>query len=466
MANAICFLCTFLLSVCHFQYFCVGIGVRDTLKLGDWIYDGNDDKIVSAGNVFQLGFFTPTGNTNSDTYFGIWYFNSPEVVVWVANRINPIPYKVFATFGIDMTSGNLEVSDSRYTITYFSTNLTHSPKSRPYLSTAKLYDSGNLVLTDDRTSAILWESFNYPTDTFLLGMKMDKNLKLGSWTSDKDPAPGNFSFRSDGVYTKHRSKPYCKIEGESANSFISNQTNKISAAVLYLSGTNPSSTTTTSKELSYCKNTSCFKVFDSYSRLLMRFDGKIEFLKWDINSMKWSVVWEEPKGPCDVYNACGSSSSCKPGSDNLCTCLPGYEPANNKDWKSGDFSGGCTKISSNCKPDNTTFDVRLVIKVRSNTPHFKAGRSEDDCQSLCQNDCRCQAYSYRSKNTDYGRNLVSSRCWYWYDDLLDIQEGSADGDHNIYFRHDPPPDIGTFFLSLYIVPLGFFLFNFYINTKY
>lgn len=440
MANAICFLCTFLLSVCHFQYFCVGFTVTDTLKLGDWIYDGTDDKIVSAGNIFQLGFFTPSGITNGDRYFGIWYCNSPEVVVWVANRTNPMPFKVYGTFGIDMTSGNLEVSDSSHSITYFSTNLARSPKSRPYLSTAKLNDSGNLVLTDDRTSAILWESFNHPTDTFLLGMKMDKTLNLTSWTSDKDPAPGNFSFASDGVYTKYRSKPYWKIEGESANSFITNQSNKISAAVLYLSGP------------SYCKSTSCYKIFDSYSRLLMGYDGNIQYLRWDITSMTWSVVGAEPQGPCSIYNACGSSSKCKPteSGKQSCTCLPGYETANDKDQKSSEFSAGCRKISSNCKRDNTTtFDVLLVTKVRSNTPHFKIGNSEDDCKWGCQDDCRCQAYSYRSKNTDYGRNLISSACWYWYDDLIDIQEGSTDGDHSIYFRHDPPPDIGTFIVPFF-----------------
>ncbi|XP_074357336.1 G-type lectin S-receptor-like serine/threonine-protein kinase At4g03230 isoform X2 [Apium graveolens] len=442
MPNVICFLCTFLLSVFHFQYFCVGI--RDTLKLGDWIHDGGDEKIVSAGSIFQLGFFTPSGNTDGGRYFGIWYFNSPEVVVWVANRTNPIPFRVFGTFGINMTSGNLEVSNSGSTFTYFSTNLTHSPKSRPYLSTAKLYDSGNLVLTDDRTSATLWESFDHPTDTFLLGMKMDKNLNLTSWKSDKDPAPGDFSFRSDGVYRKNK-LPYWKIEGESANSFIPNEGNKISAAVLSLiSCTNNTSPKAESKGWLYGNDTSCSKVFDSNSRLRMGYNGEIKFLKWDINYTRWRVLWVEPQG-CSVYNACGSFSECKPGSGNYtCNCLPGYEPANDNDGKSGDFSGGCKEIvSSKCTRDNTTsFDVILVTKVRSNTPHFEKGSSDDDCKRVCQENCSCQAYSYRSQNTDYYGKTHSSGCWYWYGDLIDIQEGSTDGAHNIQFRHDPPSKIG------------------------
>ncbi|KAJ0075925.1 hypothetical protein Patl1_34168 [Pistacia atlantica] len=47
----------------------------------------------------------------------------------------------------------------------------------------------------------MWQSFDYPSDTLLPGMKLGINLQTGhkwflqSWISDKSPAQGSFSLR-------------------------------------------------------------------------------------------------------------------------------------------------------------------------------------------------------------------------------------------------------------------------------
>ncbi|KAK1388975.1 hypothetical protein POM88_017153 [Heracleum sosnowskyi] len=170
---------------------------RDNISADNWIYD-NGQGIVSAGNFFRLGFFTPNGNITQDRrYIGIWYCNSPEVIVWVANQEVAILSNVSRAFG-----------------------------------------------------ETLWESFKHTTDTFLPGMKMDENLNLTSWMSDEDPAPGNFSFRLDGKVgggysiMKFGLKPYWRSGGESANSFIPLKMS--TSAALLLSG----STNNTSKQAS------------------------------------------------------------------------------------------------------------------------------------------------------------------------------------------------------------------------
>ncbi|KAK2639017.1 hypothetical protein Ddye_026812 [Dipteronia dyeriana] len=63
----------------------------DTITLGQSIKDG--EKLVSSGNVFELGFFGP--GKSSGRYLGIWYTKDgeqlvEETVVWVANRNDPI----------------------------------------------------------------------------------------------------------------------------------------------------------------------------------------------------------------------------------------------------------------------------------------------------------------------------------------------------------------------------------------
>ncbi|TXG67186.1 hypothetical protein EZV62_008461 [Acer yangbiense] len=57
-----------------------------------------------------------------------------------------------------------------------------------------LLDSGNLILLDQH-SQVLWQSFDYPTDTLLPGMKLGYDHSTGisrslvSWKSSQDPAP-------------------------------------------------------------------------------------------------------------------------------------------------------------------------------------------------------------------------------------------------------------------------------------
>ena len=64
----------------------------------------------------------------------------------------------------------------------------------------QVLDSGNLVLRDGNSGTPLWESFDYPSDTFLPGMKMGWDLRKGTkwrltaWKSSDDPSPGDFTY--------------------------------------------------------------------------------------------------------------------------------------------------------------------------------------------------------------------------------------------------------------------------------
>ncbi|GMP52733.1 hypothetical protein CsSME_00018438 [Camellia sinensis var. sinensis] len=70
---------------------------------------------------------------------------------------------------------------------------------------ARLMESGNLVVQDanDESGHFLWQSFDYPCDTLLPGMKLGKNFATGlerhlsSWKSSDDPVPGEFTCWCD-----------------------------------------------------------------------------------------------------------------------------------------------------------------------------------------------------------------------------------------------------------------------------
>ncbi|GFZ12438.1 hypothetical protein Acr_23g0008230 [Actinidia rufa] len=156
------------------------------------------DTIVSSGNVFEFGFFS-AGESNSTMsyYVGLWFKKFLEqTVVWVANWDYPLTdSSVVLTIGVD---GNLVIVEGR--ISYIVTNISSTSGGN---TSATLLDSGNLVLIDGRSGELLWQSFDYPTHTFLPGMKLGYDRRNGktwyllSWKSRDDPGPGVFSLELD-----------------------------------------------------------------------------------------------------------------------------------------------------------------------------------------------------------------------------------------------------------------------------
>ncbi|KAG5032984.1 hypothetical protein JHK85_016966 [Glycine max] len=122
--------------------------------------------MVSPRGIFELGFFN-LGLPNK-SYLGIWFKNNPsQNVVWVANGGNPINDSS-AILRLN-SSGNLVLTHNNTVV--WSTNCpkeAHNP-------VAELLDFGNLVIRDENAAnqeAYLWQSFDYPSDTMLSGMKI------------------------------------------------------------------------------------------------------------------------------------------------------------------------------------------------------------------------------------------------------------------------------------------------------
>ncbi|KAK2386120.1 G-type lectin S-receptor serine/threonine-protein kinase [Trifolium repens] len=149
------------------------------------------DTLVSAAGIFETGFFN-FGDPQRQ-YFGIWYKSIlPRTIVWVANRNTPVQN---STGMLKLTDqGSLVILDGSKGIIWNSNSSRIGVKP-----VVHLWDSGNLVLKDgNNTHNFLWESFDYPGNTFLVGMKLKSNLVTGpyryltSWRSPEDPAVGEF----------------------------------------------------------------------------------------------------------------------------------------------------------------------------------------------------------------------------------------------------------------------------------
>ena len=113
--------------------FCIA---ADSIRMHQSISNG--ETLVSSGQSFELGFFSP-GNSNN-WYLGIWYKNTPQTVVWVANRNNPITdsYRVLTI----INNGLVLLNRTKSVI--WSPNLSRVPEN----PVAQLLETGNLVLRD------------------------------------------------------------------------------------------------------------------------------------------------------------------------------------------------------------------------------------------------------------------------------------------------------------------------------
>ncbi|KAK8527329.1 hypothetical protein V6N12_054547 [Hibiscus sabdariffa] len=133
-------------------------------------------------------------------YLGIWYKKvSTGTVVWVANRET----------SVSDSSGVLSINDkgvlsvTNSTKSSWSSNTSRNAAEE---TVAQLLDSGNFVVKDRNNSDpenFLWQSFDYPCDTFLPGMKIGRNFVTGferhisSWKSMENPASGLYTISID-----------------------------------------------------------------------------------------------------------------------------------------------------------------------------------------------------------------------------------------------------------------------------
>ena len=152
--------------------------------------------LVSKEGSFELGFFSP-GSASKSRYLGIWYKNIPvQTVVWVANRCKPINGSS-GLLTINNT-GSLVLSDQNKSVVW-SMRLSKQAM-KPKL---ELLDSGNLVVREEEDTNpenYLWQSFDYPSDTLLPGMKFGWDLRTGlnrrlsAWKNWDDPCSADFTW--------------------------------------------------------------------------------------------------------------------------------------------------------------------------------------------------------------------------------------------------------------------------------
>jgi hypothetical protein len=288
---------------------------HDSLKTNQTIKEG--DLLISKGNNFALGFFSP--GSSSNRYLGIWYHKVPEqTVVWVANRNDPIIGSSGFLF-VDQYGNLILYGNDDRKLPVWSTNVSVEENDT---CEAQLLDSGNLILVRKRSRKTVWQSFDYPTNILLPGMKLGVDRKLGidrfltSWRSADDPGIGDFSlminpngspqiFFYNGTKPIDRSPPWPwrRQMGLYKSTFVNDPDE------IYFVYTVPD---------------------DSYLlRLIADHSGHVKALTWRESDGQWKEYWKSPQFKCDYYGHCGAYSTCELATltEFGCACLLGSSPS-------------------------------------------------------------------------------------------------------------------------------------------
>lgn len=396
---------------CFLFFLCLCVKVdlskgADTISPGQSL-SGNQTIISTDGN-FELGFFTPGNSQNY--YIGIWYKKLPnQTVVWVANREQPVSDPSLSAMKL-FEEGNL-VLLNQFKNAIWSTNSTSNVSNSTF---ARLLDNGNFIIRDTPdSSAVIWQSFDHPTDTWLPGGKLgykkftsEKQI-LASWRNRQNPSPSLFSLEVEQNGTSHlllwnesqmywtsgvwTGKIFSLVPEIQLNYYVTNMT--------YISNENESYFTYASA------------IPSAFTRFVLDVSGQLKQFVWRKNFPGWSLFWTRPTQQCDVYAFCGAFSICNQQKEPLCVCIEGFEPKTQENWDLEDHTDGCMrKDPLKCESGGKdSFLVMPNVQFPVNSESL-AAETIEECELACLNNCSCSAFAY-----DNG-------CLIWKGDLFNLQQ--------------------------------------------
>ncbi|WJX36726.1 hypothetical protein P8452_24573 [Trifolium repens] len=382
-------------------------------------FQGNQTLVSSAGT-FEAGFFNFANSQLQ--HFGIWYKTiSPRIYVWIANRDSPIQN---STPILKLTyQGTLTIVDDSSPRTIIWSSNASTIAAKPVLS---LLDSGNLVVKDGER--ILWESFDYPGDTFLAGMKLRTNLlngpymSLTSWKSVEDPSLGEFSYHID----FHGFPQLVTTKGENLYSRGGAWNGYAFGGVSWLRNLKlfNFSLVFTDKEVSYEYET---LKKETITRLWLSPSGSSQRLVWSERRKDWDTISTRPMDSCAYYSICGANSICNiTNSPRICKCLEGFLPKYYEKWNSLDWSGGCVRsIRLNCIGDEFLKHSGVELPDTSSS-WFNKSLSLEECEKMCLKNCSCTAYASLDIKSNSG-------CLLWFGKIWDLTKHIDQG-QDIFIR--------------------------------
>ncbi|CAA7023971.1 unnamed protein product [Microthlaspi erraticum] len=368
--------------------------------------------LSSPNEIYELGFFSP--NNSQNLYVGIWFKGiTPRVVLWVANRENPV---TDSTANLAITSnGTLILFNGQHDPLWSIGETFASNGSR-----AELSDIGNLVVIDKVSGRTLWQSFEHLGDTMLPLSTLIYNLATGekrvltSWKSDTDPSPGDFVVQispqvPSQAFTMRDSTPYWRSGPWAKTRF----TGIPEMDETYTSPFSLQQDANGSGSFTFLHRN--FKL----PRIVITSEGSLKIPLY--NGTEWELYFEAPVNLCDHYGVCGPFGLCVMSK---CKCFKGFIPKYSEEWRRGNWTGGCVRRTELlCQGNSTSEDANVFHAVANVKPpdfyEFAAtSETAEDCYQSCVHNCSCLAFAY----------IHGIGCLVWNQELMDAVQFSARGE--------------------------------------
>lgn len=355
------------------------------ISLGSSLSPKNNSYWLSSSGQFAFGFY----KIDNGFAIGIWMEAiQRKTVIWTANRDDPpLPQDVnlsFSSDGMGIFTQNQGLQ----------TTVIHAPQQSAF--SASMLDTGNFVLYNSG-SMIIWQSFDFPTDTILPGQRLLANKNLVSSISETNHGSGKFQLimQVDGNLVQYpASKP--KPENAYWNSETSTAGEKVSLNLdgngrLYLLNTTTGLIVKDFYRIGSLSNKTIY-------RLTIGFDGILRLYSHRLNQGDdWVSEWSPTSNRCDPTGLCGPNSYCTLlDQEPICTCPPGFGFIDQEQKILGckrDFStDGC--ISTN----RDTFSLRELERIAwEDNAYSNITSSKADCREDCLMDCNCDVVLFKDQ---------------------------------------------------------------------
>ncbi|KAM7253192.1 hypothetical protein ACFE04_025810 [Oxalis oulophora] len=341
--------------------------------------------LFSRNGTFKAAIFNP-GAEQTRFYFCVIHMAS-NFIIWSANRDTPIS----SSGELALTRDGMAISDENGD-TKWSTSQLGSP-----VYALQLTEIGNLVLLDQFNGS-LWESFDLPTDTIVIGQQLPVGVLLSSAKSDDDLSTGNYTFQvttSDAIL-QWQEQTYWMLSMDTmayVNSIYIVDYMVINGTGIYLLSHNGSDVVIQ-------------VMLQSYNFRIANLAPSGHFRARSFNGKEWKTDFFGPIDDCRIPSICGSIGLCT-NNNPLCACPLGFHVATKTSGcvPDGSYSlpGACNRTSNE---NNINSSLVSYLSLGYDIDYFaigffnpaRFGVNLSSCQDLCSRDCSCLGIFYENSS--------------------------------------------------------------------
>lgn len=411
--------------------------------------------LLSRNGTFKAAMFNP-GDQQSRFYLCVVHVVS-HTVIWSANRDAAVS-----------NSGKMSLTVNGMTITDEDGNFKWStPALESSVSALELTEAGNLVLRD-QSNGSLWESFDHPTDTIVIGQHLPVGAQLSGPVSDEDLSTGDYrlAIASSDAILQWQGLLYWRFSMERmayANSNYAVEYMAINRTGLYLFGGNGSATI-----IQVNLSSADFRT--------AKLDKTGQFIVTSYSSNQEKQEFVGPVDECRIPFICGRIGLCTDNSASatpVCSCPSNFHVSSGtKDCVPSDASKSllvsCNSTNNSRASQLNSSSLASYLMLGYGVDYFandfttpvRYGVNLSLCQDLCSADCSCLAIFYKNS---------SGSCFLLKNELGSMMRTTSDNDRLGYIKilaGAPLTNYGGFsgrpiqfpLVALVILPFtGFFL---------